>query len=49
MRIDFVVFVEFSFEIDLVRCDLTRSFLVRNWCGSSEIENLDLGACTLCW
>ena len=28
-----VDFVKLSFEIDRVRADLSRSFLVRNWCG----------------
>jgi hypothetical protein len=29
----FVDFRAFLFEFDRVHCVLTRSFLVRNWCG----------------
>jgi hypothetical protein len=41
-----VDFVAFSLGIDRVHYVLKRSFLVRNWCGSSGNPNLDLGVFT---
>jgi hypothetical protein len=44
IKIGFVDFVEFSSEIDRVRCSLMRSFLVRNWCGARLVLALRDGA-----
>src|SRR6476469_1692138 len=44
--IDFVDFAAFSFYFDRARCALSRSFLVRNWCGQARAE-LTLDYCDL--
>jgi hypothetical protein len=36
-----VDFAAFSSEIECVRCDLMRSFLVRNWCGPRLVVGLN--------
>jgi len=38
IQLSFVDLVAFSSEIECVRYVSTRSFLVRNWCGSAAIE-----------
>jgi hypothetical protein len=42
ITLGFVQIVEFSSTIERVRCALVRSFLVRNWCGSSGNQSQDL-------